>query len=86
MNYVVHFDERTFNYVNDLLLSIHNGELATYEIVDNYNARKSMTRAKAEVEWHRSHPHDYESKSEFFANEFFIPVTDHATEEEGTIS
>jgi len=82
MSYTVKFTDREFQYVNQLL-QLENGIMATYQIEDNYNARKSMTRAYAEVKWQeydKMYPitdtREYQSKEEFFANEFFIPAND----------
>ena len=82
MKYDVKFDEREFKYVNDLL-QVEQGTMATYEIEANFNARKKMTRAFAEVKWEEynemypdSQFREYKSKNEFFANEFFIPANE----------
>lgn len=82
MTYNVKFNEREFKYVNDLL-QIEQGTMATYEIEANFNARKNMTRAFAEVKWeeyNKMYPvtetREYKSKNEFFANEFFIPANE----------
>lgn len=82
MTYNVKFNEREFKYVNDLL-QVEQGIMATYEIEANFNARKNMTRAFAEVKWeeyNKMYPvtetREYKSKNEFFANEFFIPANE----------
>lgn len=82
MKYNVKFDEREFKYVNDLL-QIEQGTMATYEIEANFNARKKMTRAFAEVKWveyNEMYPdtqfREYKNKNDFFANEFFIPANE----------
>lgn len=82
MTYNVKFDEREFKYVSDLL-QIEQGTMATYEIEANFNARKKMTRAFAEVKWeeyNEKYPdtqfREYKNKNDFFANEFFIPANE----------
>ena len=81
MNYVIELDEATYQYFKGMALGDDGLPMFSNAYADEgYKLRVAMKRAEAEVAWEKYNElmppdaqfREYNSKEEFFANEFFI--------------
>ena len=76
MKYVIELDKETYEYFKGLPM------FSNAYAEEGYKLRVAMKRAEAEVAWEKYNElmppdtqfREYNSKEEFFANEFFIGV------------
>ena len=81
MKYVIELDKETYEYFKGIVLSDDGLPMFSNAYADEgYKLRVAMKRAEAEVAWEKYNElmppdaqfREYNSKEEFFANEFFI--------------
>ena len=81
MNYVIELDEATYQYFKGMALADDGLPMFSNAYADEgYKLRVAMKRAEAEVAWEKYNEmmppdtqfREYNSKEEFFVNEYFI--------------